>query len=54
MFIFEDRIDGSNELSMNLCCLEGQFSGVRQDFFAKLLQAAQMLPDSNGHVRYSF
>jgi hypothetical protein len=42
---FEDRIDGSNEFVMNPHCLEGQFSGVRQDFIADSLQAAQMLPD---------
>jgi hypothetical protein len=29
---FEDRIDGSDECSMNLPFLEGQFSGIRQDF----------------------
>ena len=48
---FEDRIDGSNEFAMNPHCLEGQFSGVRQDFIANSSQAAQMLPDGNGYVR---
>jgi hypothetical protein len=42
-----DRIDGSDEFSMNLPCLEGKFSEVRQDFIANSSQAAQMLTGSN-------
>jgi hypothetical protein len=41
------RIDGSDESSMNLPCLEGKFSEVRQDFIANSSQAAQMLTGSN-------